>query len=82
MMKEVQAVVGLAELLTRKDVAQLNGISVATVKRDVRRGRLPEIVQNGRRKRYFPAVVAAYLVGNYSQAARIHEILLSEMTTK
>lgn len=82
MMKEVQAVVGLAELLTRKDVAQLNGISVATVKRDVKRGRLPEIAQNGRRKRYFPAVVAAYLVGNYSQAARIHEILLAEMTTK
>ena len=82
LIKQMPPFLGLPELLTRKDVARLAGVSVYTVKRDVRRGLLPEIPHNGRRRRYFPAVVAAYLAGNYSEAARVHETLLAQMTNK
>lgn len=60
---------GLVQLLTRKDVARLAGVSTATIKRDVKRGLLKEIAPNARRRRYHPKDVEAYLAAKFPALA-------------
>lgn len=56
---------GLVRLLDRKEIARLADVSVATIKRDAKRGRIAEIRFNARRVRYHPDAVAQYLRGKY-----------------
>lgn len=82
-MKELQQQFpGLVPLLTRKDVARLAGVTTHTIKRDVKRGLLKEIVQNARRRRYHPKVVEEYLTANYPATAYTRRRLSSVRSTK
>ncbi len=68
---------GLVKLLTRKDVARLAGVSVATIKRDVKRGLLKEIIVNARRRRFHPKDVEAYLAAKFPALAYTKRRLLT-----
>ena len=65
----------LSQQYTRKDIARLAKISVDTVKRDVKKGKLREIPNGSRRRRYWEEDVVAYLDGRYPRSVFYHKPL-------